>query len=140
MRDCRPFPPTPEDRRTARRPALVLALLAGMMTAAMPGAVLGQQSGTTQPSASVTIDDATLDTFARASIKIDALSQKWQPQIASAETPAEQQNLRRQAIGEMERAVQAEGMTVAAYNEIVEAARSDEALAQRIEQRRQAVR
>lgn len=143
MRDPRTIRAVPARRHAAHRSVLALALLGGLAVAAVPASAPAQESGAApapKPApAAAQLDEATLDAFARASLEVDALGRKWRPKIAAAETQAQQEDLRQQALDEMAQAVQDEGMTIAAYNDIVEASRADAELAGRIEERRQSL-
>lgn len=89
-----------------------------------------QQPGAQQQTAPVT--DEEVKKFARAANKIAAISQKWTPQMQSAATQEEAQQIQEQVQAEMIAAIEDEGLTVQRYNEISSRAQVDEALAERI--------
>lgn len=78
-------------------------------------------------------DETKLKSFAVAFIEVAKVTQSYQPQIASAGTPQDQQRLRQEAGEKMVEAVnEAEGITIDEYNTIIQAAQTDPDLAQRI--------
>ena len=79
------------------------------------------------------VDEAKLESFAVAFLEVAKVTQSYQPQIAAAGTPEDQQRLREEAGEKMVEAVnEAEGITIEEYNTIIEAAQADPQLAQRI--------
>ncbi|HRP78963.1 MAG TPA: DUF4168 domain-containing protein [Aquamicrobium sp.] len=78
-------------------------------------------------------DDAKLKSFAVAFLEVAKVTQSYQPQIASAGTPEDQQRLRQEAGEKMVEAVnEADGITLDEYNTIIQAAQADPELARRI--------
>jgi hypothetical protein len=63
--------------------------------------------------------------FAMAAVKLEGIRNKWLPQIRAAGSDEGAQSMRQQATGEMAAAIQGQGLTVDAYNAIVEAAQAD---------------
>lgn len=79
--------------------------------------------------------DAKLQSFASAVMAVNALVEEWRPQIQAASSEAEKQQLAEQANQEMRAAVDGtEGMSVAEYQAIAQAAQGDPALMARIDQ------
>lgn len=82
---------------------------------------------------SAEISDETLQSFARAFLEVAEISQEYQPQLESAETPEDQEQVRTEAGEEMIQAVEAvDGIGVEEYQQILQAAQADPELAQRI--------
>ncbi len=73
-----------------------------------------------------------LQSFARAAVKVKKLNEIYQPKLQAAETPEEQQTVRRDATAKMTEAVEKEGLSVDKYNEIYLAARSDPEVADEV--------
>lgn len=74
-----------------------------------------------------------LKSFATAFLQVNKVTQQYQPQIAAAGTPEDQQRLRQEAGEKMVEAVNAsEGISVDEYNSIIQAAQANPELAQRI--------
>ncbi|MPZ09514.1 MAG: DUF4168 domain-containing protein [Kiloniellaceae bacterium] len=110
------------DRTAATRPAVLhVALLAALLfffsMLALP--VAAQQ---TEPGA---FSEDQLEAFAAASLRVQELSNKWQPQIAEAPSPEDGNAMRQQAMGEMTEAVREEGLSVEEYNTIHDTALRD---------------
>ena len=85
------------------------------------------------PAAAPSLGDDKLKSFAVAFLEVNKLTQEYQPQIAAAGTPEDQQRLRQEAGEKMVEAVNdAEGISVDEYNMIIQAAQTDPELAQRI--------
>ena len=83
--------------------------------------------------AQTTFPKAKLEAFVVAAKKVDALVQSWQQRLNAAKSQEEANELGRQADTEILAAIEkTEGMTVGEYREILEAARADQALSQRI--------
>lgn len=86
-----------------------------------------------QPAQGQQADDAKLKSFAVAFIEVAKVTQTYQPQIAAAGTPQDQQRLRDEAGEKMVEAVnEAEGITLDEYNSIIQQAQADPELARRI--------
>lgn len=78
-------------------------------------------------------DDAKLKSFAVAFLEVAKVTQSYQPQIAAAGTPEDQQRLRAEAGEKMVEAVTyTQGITLDEYNTIIQAAQADPDLAQKI--------
>lgn len=112
------------------------ALLAGASLAGLGPAAA--QTTETQPvqeqAAPAQYTQEQLESFTAAALKVDEIGQRWLPEIQSAGSEEEAQQLREQANQEMVQAVQAEGLTTEEYNQIYVSAQSDPALSQRIAQ------
>lgn len=118
-------------------------LLAGLSALALGfgaslGAVAAQEAAPTPEveapaAAAPSLDDDKLKSFAMAFLEVNKLTQEYQPQIAAAGTPEDQQRLQQEAGEKMVEAVNdAEGISVDEYNMIIQAAQTDPDLAQRI--------
>ena len=78
--------------------------------------------------------DAKLQSFASAVIAVNAIVERWRPQIEAASSEAEKQQMAEQANQEMRAAVEGtEGMSVDEYQAIAEAAQGDPQLMARLE-------
>lgn len=124
---------------TIRARVMTAAALSAVLVAGAAGVpqTVAQTTQQTAPDAgSGQFTDEQLRSFAAASIEVESLHQRWAPQIAAAETPDAQADIRAQAMEEMGQAVQAEGLTVDEYNEIVSAIRADPETAQTVVQYR----
>ena len=85
------------------------------------------------PAAAPSVDDDKLKSFAVAFLEVTKVTQEYQPQIAAAGTPEDQQRLQQEAGERMVEAVnEADGITVDEYNMIIQAAQTDPELAQKI--------
>ncbi len=76
-----------------------------------------------------------LEAFVTAAMVVDELVQKWTPRIRSAGKGEEGAKLRAEAEAEMHAVIErTDGVTVAEYNEIGEAARKDQVLMSQLRQ------
>lgn len=93
---------------------------------------------TTPPPATTTapanFDEATLQSYVDASVKLQDIGQEWEGRMAEAGTPEEMTDLQAQAEQEMVSAVEAEGLSAEQYNEITRAAQEDPDLYQQLTQ------
>lgn len=113
----------PTTLRNLAAVAGVAALMAGTI-----GVPVVQAQSTQQPSpqqAPGEFSNGDLKSFAEASLQIESLNRKWQPQIAGANDQQEQATLRDQAMREMTAAVQETGLSVGEYNQIANAMQID---------------
>ena len=79
--------------------------------------------------------DAQLQSFASAVMAVNAVVERWRPQIEAAPSEADKQQLAEQAHQEMRAAVDGtDGMSVDEYRRIARAAEVDSALMARIDQ------
>lgn len=115
-------------RATAFAWAIVLA--AGL---SLGGPTAAQELAQQQPPAANEFTESDLRAFAEASLKVDELSQVWQPRITAADTQEKAQNLRREAMNQMVEAVRESGLEVMEYNRILQLAQSDPETARRVE-------
>jgi hypothetical protein len=84
---------------------------------------------------SASFSEAQLQSFAQAQNAVDAIREKYQEQLRSAD-PAELGFIQQQMDQEMVDVVQRSGLDVATYNEIVYAAQADPEVARKIEEMR----
>lgn len=129
---------TTVNARSLTAAALAILLMAG------PAAMTPVLAQTAQPSTPQVdpdrFSDTELKSFAAASIEVEDLHEKWSPQIADAAEPREQADVREQAMLEMTEAVQATGLSVQEYNQIVQAMQIDPDTARTIEEYRSELR
>jgi hypothetical protein len=73
-----------------------------------------------------------LQSFARAAVKVKKLNEVYMPKLQAAQTPEEQEAVRRDATAKMAEAVERVGLSVDKYNEIYLAARTDPEVADEV--------
>lgn len=73
-----------------------------------------------------------ISNFVAAAKEVYAIRQKYAPQFRAANSDADKKQIVLTAQGEMEKAIQGNGLTVQQYNEVLVAAKDDQALADRI--------
>ena len=79
------------------------------------------------------VNDAKLESVAKAYIQVVAIQEEYRPRIESAQSAEEAQQLQQEANQEMVEAIEAEdGVTVDEYNTIIQAAQMDEELRARL--------
>lgn len=79
--------------------------------------------------------DAKLDSFISAAIKVEELIMEWSPKIEGAADEGAAQEMRQQANADLEQAIeQTDGISIAEYQEISQAARSDPQLSARLKE------
>ena len=86
-------------------------------------------SGTLQSEA---ISDRVVSQVGKAAVEVASLRQSLEAGMARAQTDAERQTLTDQAEVSAIRAISEHGLTVAEFNEVIEAAQSDPELEQRV--------
>lgn len=108
-----------------------LAMAFGMA----PVASVAQDAEQSAPQAADSYDDTTLESFVLAALEVSAVRQEYVPRVQGAGSEEEARALAEDARTEMQAAVDAvDGMDVATYVQIGEAANADEELAARISQ------
>ena len=79
------------------------------------------------------VEDGKLKSFAVAFLGVTKVSQTYKPRIEAAQSDADRQTLQKEAGQEMMEAVnEAGGINIDEYNQIIQAAQTDPALAQKI--------
>lgn len=78
-----------------------------------------------------------LQAFAAATLEVEKVQAKWQPQMSNAKTAEENESLREQAVQEMTQVVREQGLSVGQYNAIHAAAQRHPALMETVEEYRQ---
>lgn len=125
-------------RRSLLSAAAGITLVVGSMSS---DSALAQEQAPTMNTqgdaqAASSFDDATLDSFAAAFLKVNQLGQTYGAQLQAAKTPEEQQKIQTQANAEMQAAVEStDGIDVDTYNRIIQVAQADPKLAERINQK-----
>lgn len=111
------------------------------LIAALALLLLSAQNGAAQttPEPASPIAQEELEAFAAASLEVESLSQALQADVQQAQTPEEQETLQTEAMEEMAAAVNEEGLSVERYNQIYSVAQADPAIAQSIQEYRQAL-
>jgi Domain of unknown function (DUF4168) len=107
-----------------RLPPLIVCLLLALLLTTGRAALAAEEYSETK-----------LQSFASAVLAVNAVVERWRPQIEAAPSEAEKQQMAEQANEEMRAAVDGtEGMTVDEYQAIAQAAQSDATLMARIDQ------
>lgn len=78
-----------------------------------------------------------LQAFAVATLEVEKVQAKWQPQLANAETAKENAAIRQQAIQEMTEVIQGEGLSVDQYNGMHAAVQQNPAVLEKVREYRQ---
>lgn len=78
-----------------------------------------------------------LQAFAVATLEVEKVQAKWQPQLANAETAEENAAIRQQAIQEMTEVIQGEGLSVDQYNGMHAAVQQNPAVLEKVREYRQ---
>ncbi|MCF3936670.1 DUF4168 domain-containing protein [Acuticoccus sp. M5D2P5] len=117
--------------------ALIAASALAIGTIAAPVAATAQQS-VTPPSAteSPSVDAGQIKAFAVASLAVQDVAERYNPQIQAAESQQEAEQIRTGAAQEMAQAIQDSGLEVQTYSQIYRAAQNNPELAQAIERER----
>jgi hypothetical protein len=121
-------------RKTALTIALAAMFTAGGTAMAQSYDALDQPGfGASTPTAALT--DQTLDTFVHAFVAVQDVLEDYTERLHSASEEREAQELQLEAQERMVRAVEAAGMSVQEYNEVVVALQNDPELMQRVQQK-----
>lgn len=125
----------PKTLAAASGSALILALVAAVLPAqAQQNGQPAQQAQ--PPAAQQQVDETTVKAFAKASLDVQKVANRWSPRLKSAKGD-EAEKLQRQANQEMIAAVQSDGLDVTIYNKVYQLAQDDPKLMNRIQQYRQ---
>jgi hypothetical protein len=92
----------------------------------------GQQQMMQQPAAEVQVSDADLEKVATAYQDIHAIRVELQDSLAGVTDPESAQKLQEQASADMVEAVQENGLDVQTYNQIMEAAQTNEDIREKL--------
>jgi len=92
----------------------------------------GQQQMMQQPAAEVQVSDADLEKVATAYQDIHAIRVELQDSLAGVTDPKSAQKLQEQASADMVEAVQENGLDVQTYNQIMEAAQTNEDIREKL--------
>lgn len=117
------------------------ALTAGLLALGVAAPVQAQTTDTQPPSGQQApgtqasqYSQEQLESFVAATVKVQEIGKKWEPQIQGATDEQTATDLRSQANAEMADAVEAEGLSTDQYREIYMAAMADPELNQRLAQ------
>jgi GTP1/Obg family GTP-binding protein len=78
------------------------------------------------------IPDATVGKVGAALQQVQQIKQTYSQRLGAANTPAQQEDISKQATGAAVTAVTRQGLTIDQYNQVIQAAQSDPALKQRV--------
>ncbi len=107
--------------------ALALAAASGFVAAPVAMAQSEAQQQTV-------VSPQELRTFASAAKEVQKINQSYQPSYQSAQTPEQKQAIEREAMGKMTQAVQAKGMTIQKYNQIMQIAQTDPEVGRQVDE------
>lgn len=85
----------------------------------------------------VGFSDDELQAFAAATLEVEKVQAKWQPQLSNAKSAEENTALRQEAIEEMTQVVREQGLSVGQYNAIHAAAQQHPKLMETVEEYRE---
>lgn len=114
-----------------------LLLSAGLTAGALapqPAAAELRTVQTQQQPQSNAVSQKDAEAFASATIAVQEVSQRWQPDIAGADSAAEQMQMRQQAEQEMIGEIEKSGLTLDDYNRIYTVAMQDPGVQERVKQ------
>jgi hypothetical protein len=109
------------------------------------------QLSTPQPSPQITpphaaesqLSETDVQAFASAATEVRQLNQKWLPRLRAVQEtqgPDAAQQVREEAMAEMEQAVSSKGLTIQRYHEIYELAEANPEIERRVQERMETVR
>lgn len=117
--------------KRASLPVIAAALTAIATGPALISAAAAQGAQSTPPAQGqqmkqgLSFSDNEIKAFAEAVKEVQNISQEYQPQMQKAETPDQQQAVRKEAEDKMISAIEGKGLSVDQYNQIAAAAQSD---------------
>ncbi|WP_011580737.1 MULTISPECIES: DUF4168 domain-containing protein [Chelativorans] len=85
-----------------------------------------------QPSQATSVTDEKLETFVVALAEVERIKQEYSQRLQTAGSEAEQQQIQNEAGQKMLQAVEGKGISVDEYNQIIQTAQTDPALAERL--------
>jgi hypothetical protein len=100
---------------------------------ARPSAPPSAPAATPPSAAAASISDQELKTFAVAALEVRKINDSYRPRYQSADTPAEKQQVQKEATDKMAAAVSQKGLSVDKYNQIVRVAQADPEVAKQID-------
>jgi hypothetical protein len=121
--------------------ALAISLALGLGSTAQ-----AQESGTNhsptaeQNAEPLAFDQNELKSFAKATIQVENISKKWLVQIAEAEDPTKQREMRQKANEELVQAVEGEKISIEKYNTILQTIKRSPDLRAKVEKLREEVK
>jgi hypothetical protein len=86
------------------------------------------------PQRALSYSDAELKAFALAALNVQRIKNLYLPKLEAANTPEQEQEVRKAATDEMAQAIEGEGMTVRQYTEISNQVRQNPEIAKRVEE------
>jgi hypothetical protein len=122
---------------TIRRMGFALLATAGMSLPALaqPQGGYGAQTPPPDEVMKTEVSSRELDQFAAAAKQVQGIHQAAQQEIQAAQSAEDQTKIQQQAQQEMVTVIEAQGLTIPRYEQIVVAMRTDEAVAERIMKR-----
>jgi len=110
--------------------AAAVALAFAMSSVPVSESYAEDKPGMASPAAS--FSEQRLNNFAAAAKEVFEIRQKYAPQFEAASTDADKKLIVQTARGEMEQAIKGKGLTLEQYNEVLVAAKDDQALAEKL--------
>jgi hypothetical protein len=86
------------------------------------------------PQQASSYSDTELKSFALATLNVQRIRNVYLPKLEAAQTPEQEQEVRKAAANEMAQAIEGEGMTVGQYREISNQVRQSSELAKRVQE------
>ena len=120
--------------------------LAISLSLGVGGTAQAQESGTNyspppeQNAEPLAFDQNELKSFAKATIHVENISKKWLVQIAEAEDPTKQREMRQKANEELVEAVEGEKISIEKYNTILQTIKRSPDLRAKVEKLREEVK
>jgi hypothetical protein len=112
---------------------------AGVVSAALLATVMALPAAAQQPRGApsgavsgANIPDATVNKVGAALRQVTQIEQTYSQRLQSANTPAQKQDISKQANGAAVTAITEQGLTIDQYTQVIQAAQSDPALKQRV--------
>ena len=108
------------------------SIAAAPVTAAQGAAPEDRQPAPEAQQPAPSYSDAELKSFAVAVVQVQRINDAYLPKLKTANSPEEQQQVKKTATDEMVKAVEKEGMTVDKYKQIMNHAQSNPEIADRV--------
>ena len=112
---------------------IAFAVLGASWTPVVSAQALGSPA-VEPPQQTSSYSDTELKSFALAALNVQRIRNVYLPKLEAAQTPEQEQEVRKAAANEMAQAIEGEGMTVGQYREISNQVRQSPELAKRVQE------
>lgn len=118
-----------------RIPAIAAIAALSALAFSFPAAAQSTTPGQQAPAAQPTVTEEQIESFVVAARELGEINARYSPQLEQTEDTAKQEQIRREASGNMVEAIREAGLTVEEYNQIYTLTRTDPDVADKVKQK-----